>query len=48
MVRVRVTVGRRLLVDDGGPYVLAPVRGALRLRGRVVGHFEMAIEDDAG
>jgi hypothetical protein len=52
VVRVRVTVGERagerLLIDDGGPYVLAPVRGTLRSGGRVVGHFEMSIQDDAG
>ena len=48
VVRVRVTVGGRLLVDVGGPYVLAPVHGTLRSSGRVVGSFEMAIQDDAG
>ncbi len=48
VVRVRVTVGQHLLIDDGGPYVLAPVRGTLRSGGRVVGHFEMSIQDDAG
>jgi hypothetical protein len=48
VVRVRVTVGSHLLLDVGGPYVLAPVHGTLRLHGRVVGQFEMAIQDDAG
>jgi hypothetical protein len=48
VVRVRVTVDGRLLVDVGGPYVLAPVRGTLSEHGRVVGQFEMAIQDDAG
>ena len=48
VVRVRVTVGGRLLVDVGGPYVLAPVHGTLRSGGRVIGSFEMAIQDDAG
>jgi hypothetical protein len=48
VVRVRVTVGSHLLVDEGGPFVLAPVHGTLRSGGRVVGHFEMAIQDDAG
>jgi hypothetical protein len=48
VVRVRVTVRGRLLVDVGGPYVLAPVHGTLRSRGRVIGSFEMAIQDDAG
>jgi len=48
VVRVRVTVGSHLLVDEGGPFVLAPVHGTLRSGGHVVGHFEMAIQDDAG
>jgi hypothetical protein len=48
VVRVRVTVGGRLLVDVGGPYVLAPVDGVVRSGGRVVGHFETALQDDAG
>jgi hypothetical protein len=48
VVRVRVTVGSNLLIDVGGPYVLAPVQGTLRSAGRVVGHFTWAIQDDAG
>jgi hypothetical protein len=48
VVRVRVTIGGRLLIDEGGPYALAPVHGTLRSGGRVVGDFEMAIQDDAG
>jgi hypothetical protein len=48
VVRVRVTVGSKLLIDEGGPFVLAPVHGTLHSGGRVVGHFEMAIQDDAG
>jgi hypothetical protein len=48
VVRVRVTIGGRLLVDVGGPYVLAPVHGTLRSGGRVIARFEMAIQDDAG
>jgi hypothetical protein len=48
VVRVRVTIGSRLLVDVGGPYALAPVHGTLRSGGRIVGHFAMAIQDDAG
>jgi hypothetical protein len=48
VVRVRVTIGGRLLYDLGGPYVLAPVHGMLRSGGRVVGDFEMSIQDDAG
>lgn len=48
VVRVRVTTNGRLLEDLGGPYVLAPVHGTVRSGGRVVGQFEMAIQDDAG
>ena len=48
VVRVRVTVGGKLLVDVGGPYALAPVAGTLRKGGRVVGSFLTAIQDDAG
>jgi hypothetical protein len=48
VVRVRVTAGSRLLVDVGGPHVLAPVPGTLRLGGRVIGHFLVAIQDDTG
>jgi hypothetical protein len=48
VVRVRVTVGGKLLVDVGGPYALAPVAGTLRKGGRVVGNFLTAIQDDAG
>jgi hypothetical protein len=48
VVRVRVTVGSKLLVDVGGPYALAPVSGTLRQGGRVIGRFVTAIQDDAG
>jgi hypothetical protein len=48
VVRVRVTIGSKLLIDLGGPFVLAPVHGTLRSGGRVVGHFSYAIQDDAG
>jgi hypothetical protein len=48
VVRVRVTTNGQLLEDLGGPYVLAPVHGTVRSGGRVVGQFEMAIQDDAG
>jgi hypothetical protein len=48
VVRVRVTIGGRLLIDEGGPYALAPVHGTLRSGGHVVGNFEMAIQDDTG
>jgi hypothetical protein len=48
VVRVRVTVAGRLLVDVGGPFALAPVAGTIRSAGHVAGHFLMAIQDDAG
>jgi hypothetical protein len=48
VVRVRVTTSAGLLVDVGGPYVLAPVKGTVRSGGKTVGQFEMAIQDDAG
>jgi hypothetical protein len=49
VVRVRVMRAGRLLVDVGGPHVLAPIEGVIRdARGRVAAHFEMAIQDDLG
>jgi hypothetical protein len=48
VVRVRVSTGAGLLVDVGGPYVLAPVKGTVHKDNRTVGAFEMAIQDDAG
>ncbi|HEV2997611.1 MAG TPA: hypothetical protein VGX16_00775, partial [Solirubrobacteraceae bacterium] len=49
VVRVRVTRGGKLLIDLGGPLVLAPVSGELRgPRGRVYGRFELSVQDDVG
>ncbi len=50
VVRVRVSTRREgLLVDVGGPDVLAPVTGPLRDRtGRTVGTLVFALQDDAG
>ncbi len=49
VVRVRVVRAGRLLVDVGGPYVLAPIAGVIRdARGRVAAHFLLAIQDDLG
>ncbi len=49
VVRVRVMRAGKLLVDVGGPHVLAPIRGVIRdARGHVAAHFEMAIQDDLG
>jgi hypothetical protein len=49
VVRVRVMRAGRLLVDVGGPYVLAPIQGVIRNpAGRIAAHFEFAIQDDLG
>ena len=49
VVRVRVMRAGRLLVDVGGPHVLAPIHGVIRdARGHVAARFEMAIQDDLG
>jgi hypothetical protein len=49
VVRVRVERAGLVLVDVGGPYVLAPIPGVIRgPHGRVVAHFELAIQDDLG
>ena len=48
IVRLRVTAAGRLLSDVGGPFVLAPVPGSLRLGGRTIGSFLLSIQDDEG
>lgn len=49
VVRVRVMRAGKLLVDVGGPHVLAPIPGVIRdARGRVAARFELAIQDDLG
>jgi hypothetical protein len=48
IVRLRVSAPGRVLADLGGPYVLAPVRAALRLGGRTIGSFVLSIQDDEG
>jgi hypothetical protein len=48
VVRLRVTRGGVLLADVGGPYILAPVGGVLRLRGRPVGRYLLSVQDDLG
>ncbi|HEY3827596.1 MAG TPA: hypothetical protein VGL57_00220 [Solirubrobacteraceae bacterium] len=49
VVRVRVMRGGHLLVDVGGPHVLAPIPGIVRnARGQVVAHFLLGIQDDLG
>ena len=47
IVRLRV-ISRGLLVDVGGPFVLAPVQGTIRLHGRAIGRFLLSVQDDEG
>jgi hypothetical protein len=48
IVRLRVSRGAAVLADIGGPYILAPVRGALSLGGKQVGTYLMSVQDDLG
>jgi hypothetical protein len=49
VVRVRATLGEKLVADVGGPRVLAPTGGDVRsAKGRVVGHFLLSVQDDLG
>jgi len=49
VVRVRATLGEKLVADVGGPHVLTPIRGDVRnAHGRVVGHFLLSVQDDLG
>jgi hypothetical protein len=48
IVRVRVLRGSRLLADLGGPLVLGPAQGTISERGRTLGTFLVAVQDDAG
>ncbi len=48
IVRLRVLRDGQLLDDYGGPLVLAPVSGTLRVGATIVGTFVMSIQDDAG
>ena len=48
IVRLRVTRLGHVLADVGGPDVIAPVSGALRSKGKVVGRFVMSVQDDLG
>jgi hypothetical protein len=48
VVRLRVSRGASLLADVGGPYILAPVGGTLRLGGRTVGRYLLSVQDDSG
>ena len=48
IVRLRVTAHGQVLADVGGPDIIAPISGALRFKGRTVGHFVMSVQDDLG
>jgi hypothetical protein len=48
IVRLRVIHNGRVLSDVGGPFVLAPLEGAIRLNGRTVGRYVLSIQDDLG
>jgi len=49
VVRVRATLGEKLVADVGGPHVLAPIRGDVRnSHGQIVGHFLLSVQDDLG
>jgi hypothetical protein len=48
IVRLRVIHDGRVLSDVGGPFVLAPISGNLRLHGRLVGRYVLSIQDDIG
>jgi len=48
IVRLRVIAGGRVLVDDGGPFVLAPVSAPLTLAGKTIGSIVLSIQDDEG
>jgi hypothetical protein len=49
IVRVRVIRAGKLLIDVGGPHVLAPIPGVVRgAKGQVAARFLFAIQDDLG
>jgi hypothetical protein len=48
VVRLRVTRGSSVLADVGGPYILAPVGGTLRLHGRSIARYLLSVQDDLG
>jgi hypothetical protein len=48
IVRLRVSRGGTVLADVGGPYIIAPVRGSLRLKGRTIGSYVLSVQDDVG
>jgi hypothetical protein len=48
IVRLRVIRGSTVLADVGGPYILAPLTGTLRLHRRTIGHYVLSVQDDVG
>ncbi|HWX88554.1 MAG TPA: hypothetical protein VNX67_10305 [Solirubrobacteraceae bacterium] len=48
IVRLRVQQKGHVLADIGGPDIIAPVSGTLRVKGRSVGSFTMSVQDDLG
>jgi hypothetical protein len=48
IVRLRITRGASVLSDIGGPYIIGPVGGPLRLRGRTIAHYVLSVQDDLG
>jgi hypothetical protein len=48
VVRLRVSSRGVVLADIGGPEILAPVSGNLRVGGRVLGHYTFSVQDDLG
>jgi hypothetical protein len=48
VVRLRVTKAGSVLADVGGPDILAPVAGTLRLHGRSIGRYVLSVQDDLG
>jgi hypothetical protein len=48
IVRLRVLQRGHVLADVGGPDVIAPVSGTLRIKGKVVASFVMSVQDDLG
>lgn len=48
IVRLRVLQGNAVRADVGGPYIIAPVSGRLRLHGRTVGRYLLSVQDDLG
>ncbi len=47
-MRLRISRGSRVLSDIGGPYIIAPVGGALRLHGHTIAHYVLSVQDDLG